>query len=259
MTDNPYAPPKAELDRAPEAPRSSAYIEGTLEGALNGDFQLPPMEILRESRGFASGYKGTILLGAIVLGIPSVMVGIFGQPYAQEDPLTYQLLFTVIGLILSPLTAGLFMLGVRRSVGGEIAFGQIFAHLDRAVPILLASLITTLVSILPTLAFGAATTGLGLLAMNLYTFVLSCLFMFTFPLVIDREMSPFEALGTSARVVFGKLPTVFGYMISFSVILVVFCVVTLMIGVFWALPWTIIASGVAYRRAFGVVRLRDDF
>lgn len=255
---NPYAPPKVSLEAQPEAPRGpSPYIEGTLEGALRGEFELPPLEIFKEARALTKGAMGAIWLAALFLIAVFAFVLFITNYLTEGNQAITNAVSSAVGILLSPVTAGLLMMGVRRSVGATLNAGQVTAYFDRAGTLVLASLVVTLVSGLPSYVLDLdASPALGVLLLP-YNIVVTVCTLFWVPLVIDREMGAFEALSTSARVGLRSFVRVFIFLFVVGLITVGFTLITLGIGVIWLVPWTLLMSGIAYRRAFGVALVRE--
>ena len=71
------------------------------------------------------------------------------------------------------------------------------------------------------------------------------------PLVVEKGMSPWQALETSRKAVTHRWFSVFGFFIVIAIILVVSSI-PLGLGLIWTLPMVMIAYGILYRNMFGV-------
>ena len=69
-------------------------------------------------------------------------------------------------------------------------------------------------------------------------------------LVIDKKMSPWQALETSRKAVTKKWFSFFGLYLCIGLILVV-SAIPLLIGWIWTIPLAIISTGMVYRNLFG--------
>lgn len=75
------------------------------------------------------------------------------------------------------------------------------------------------------------------------------LLIFSFPLIVDRNLGAFQAMSTSARAVFKNMGGVVG-LILVNFVLVLGGYIALCIGVYAAIPVIIAANVVAYRKVF---------
>jgi hypothetical protein len=77
------------------------------------------------------------------------------------------------------------------------------------------------------------------------------LLLFSFPLIVDRNMGAFKAMATSAKAVFKNLGGVSG-MIAVNFVLVLAGYAALCIGVYFVIPIIIASTVVAYRKVFPI-------
>jgi uncharacterized membrane protein len=75
------------------------------------------------------------------------------------------------------------------------------------------------------------------------------LLMFSFPLIVDRNLGALEAVKTSAKAVWGNLGGVAG-LIGVAIILSLFGIITCGIGMYFIMPIMIAGYAVAYRKIF---------
>jgi uncharacterized membrane protein len=75
------------------------------------------------------------------------------------------------------------------------------------------------------------------------------LLMFTFPLIVDRNLGAFEAMKVSARAVLKNMGGVVGMIgVNFALIMVGY--VALCVGVYFVIPIIMAGNVMAYRRVF---------
>ena len=75
------------------------------------------------------------------------------------------------------------------------------------------------------------------------------LLMFSFPLIVDRNLGAFKAMGTSARAVFRNLGGVAGLLLlNFGIVML--GQLALCIGVYFVIPIVVAGNVVAYRKIF---------
>jgi hypothetical protein len=94
--------------------------------------------------------------------------------------------------------------------------------------------------------------------LSIFMVCLHTLLMFAFPLIVDRNLSAWQAMKTSARAVWANLSGVVGlFVVGFALNLLgmmLFC-----IGVYLAIPLIIAANVVAYRRIFPAAANNQNF
>lgn len=173
-----------------------------------------------------------ILLGAMVCGIfYCYLQKIDGKTFQFED------LFKGFNYILPGLVVVLF-----------IVVPMIVVYAGIYFPVLAAILMGSKLS---ESDFMALLTG-SLIVDFIFIVVMVCLhtlLMFAFPLIVDRNLSGWQAMKTSARAVWNNLGGVAGlWAVGFAVNLVglmIFC-----IGVYLTIPILIAGNIVAYRKVF---------
>ena len=82
---------------------------------------------------------------------------------------------------------------------------------------------------------------------------LSIAYVMAIPLVIDRNMGPWEALECSRKAVTKKWFNFFGILIVMSLIAAV-SAIPLGIGLIWTIPMMALVYAIMYRQTFGVSR-----
>jgi uncharacterized membrane protein len=184
-----------------------------------------------------------------------------------------------LGILLGPMMCGIYLCLLRRKRGEPVTFDLLFKGFDYFVQ----SLIATLCQILPVLALlipfyliffigmmssiGSASRADGpppappvmffvlmmvlFAGMVLVLMLVGALFIFTFPLIVDRKLAGLDAVKTSIRAVMGNLGGVIGLLVLnmlLGIVGVLFCYV----GAFLFMPVGLAAWVVAYDRVFGI-------
>jgi len=274
----------SDIYEAPKSELSNTSITtdqfGTIEKGIQGDYKLAVGDVLREAWSLTNGAKKKIHLGMLLylvvyMGISIAaqilfsIIGIAGVGLAMTsaDPslstagavgifVTSMIVGLLIAAISTPLTAGLMMMGVRRSVGAPLPATTVLAYWGRLLPLAIAMIV---MSIIIYLGF------LILILPGLFLSVATCMTML---LIVDKNLGAWAGIMTSIKAVSKRWFTVAG--IIFSVLLinvipmlpfiaavvnqsVVLGLVGLvaMFAYIWILPFTIIAMGVSYRNMFG--------
>jgi hypothetical protein len=182
------------------------------------------------------------------------------------------------GILMGPMMCGIYLCLLSRMRGERIEFGLLFKGFDFFGDALIAALVHVIpiVAILVPLGFGFSigltmflphagarrssydpsalitfviTMGVVFMIACIIVMALSALFMFTYPLIVDKKLSGLDAVKTSARAVMANLGGVLGlFMLNMllSIVGVLFCYV----GAFFVMPIGIAAWAVAYRQVF---------
>jgi uncharacterized membrane protein len=183
-----------------------------------------------------------------------------------------------LGILMGPMMCGIYLCFLNRMRGERIEFGQLFKGFDYFGD----SIIAALAHVVPMLAiifplyfvflFGFAmlapqrgsrrtvddpsalitfliVMGVVFLIAFFIAMAISALFMFSYPLIVDRRLSGLNAVKTSARAVLANFGGVMGLLMLnmlLGIVGVLFCYV----GVFFVMPIGLAAWAVAYRQVF---------
>jgi uncharacterized membrane protein len=182
-----------------------------------------------------------------------------------------------LGILMGPLMCGLYLCLFALMRDEPVEFGLLFKGFDHFVP----SLIATLIQVVPVLivlipayvvfialfvmagatgashreaagpALGVLVAGsMGLfLVIMLVSVVVGVFFAFTYPLIVDRGLSGWDACRTSARAVLANLGGMLG-LVLLNMVLSMVGLLLCYVGAFLVLPIGFGALAVAYRRVF---------
>lgn len=257
----------SEVYKAPEAQLHDKVDVnndyGSLESALAGDYEVRPIELIKEAWSSLKGYMGVFWLAFIIYMVIASIVGVISglivTPVEQQildlkttDPeaslMSLVTPWAVIGqigsqllsiFITTPLMAGLYMISIKRSVGAPIRAEQVVKYYDKAVPLFITTFLMYLFILI------------GLVLFILPGIYLMLAFSFALPLVVEKDMTPMQALNTSRKVLTRKWFSFAG--LSFMCMLTVLVgALALLIGLIWALPVASLAFAMAYRNIVGV-------
>lgn len=127
------------------------------------------------------------------------------------------------------------MMGLFRAVDAPAKYSIAFAYFKYSLPILIAAFLSSLLVIL------------GFLLFVIPGIYLSVAYIFTVPLIIEKDMDFWQAMETSRKAVHQHW-----FKVSFIYALVgIICFISLIplgIGLIWALPFYVVLHGVLYRR-----------
>jgi hypothetical protein len=257
---NPYSVPSSDLmDKA--APGQALSIEE----ALTRGYDFSVFDLLGEAWRKTKGTKGviwggffavfgvmigaqialyliTMLLGAGAFGLAALSGGGDGAAIAGAAGLiVVTILSSLISLaIMYPFMAGFNMIGIRQAAGQPVRFVELFSHFGRTLPLLGAGILMTIATII----------GFALLILpGIY---LSIALMLTIPLVVERKLSPWQAMMVSCKAITQHWFKVFFLFLLMNIILWV-SMLPLGIGMIWTLPMVIVMIGVLYNTIFGVL------
>lgn len=242
---NPYAAPSSSLQQAPSGSQAPS-----IEQALSRGYDFAIGELLGEAWQRVKGTKGIIIGGflvfyAVMFVVSFVlggMLGIFGA--LSESPAAVMVGELLIGVLASalayPFMAGINMIGIRRAADQPISFNEIFSHFGRTLPLMITAVVMMLL------------IYLGMFLLIIPGLYLAIAYMLAIPLVVERGLSPWQALEASRKAISQHWFKTFGLFLLLGLITMV-SVIPLGIGLIWSIPLFVIAMGVLYRTIFGVL------
>ena len=183
-----------------------------------------------------------------------------------------------LGILMGPMMCGIYLCFLRRMRGERVEFSMLFKGFDSFGDGVIAGLvqvIPVMVMFVPLyIAFMIGITmlapesgssravddpnamitfliimGVTFVVVLLFATIISMLFMFSYPLIVDRKLSGFNAVKTSARAVFGNLGGVLGLMML-NVLLGIIGMLLCYIGALFFMPIGMAAWAIAYRQVF---------
>ncbi|MGE8295542.1 MAG: hypothetical protein ACN6PH_08355 [Pseudomonas sp.] len=244
ITPNPYAAPASDLQQSPTGQVPS------IEEALARGYDFSIGELLSESWSKVKGTKGIIIGGFLVFYVVLLaatfilggVVGIFG---ALSDSIALvfvgEILISLLASALAyPFMAGINMVGIRRAAEQPLSFNEIFSHFGRTVPLIITAVVMMLL------------IYLGMFLLLIPGIYLGVAYLLAIPLVVERGLSPWQALEASRKAITQHWFKVFGLFIVLGLIIMV-SAIPLGIGLVWTIPLMVVAMGVLYRTIFGVL------
>jgi len=240
-----YDAPKSNLVAEPE------FVEGygSIEKGMAGDYTFKFGEILSEAWDKTSGAKGTFLLAFLfyiivmaIISVPMEYIKLNLVKSAAEPSLI--IIVTIVGqfianLVLLPIFAGVFILGVRRSVNAPIEAVSIFKYYNKTISLFFTMLLMYVMILL------------GLILLIIPGIYLMVAYFMAMPLVVEKGLSPWQALEVSRKTITHRWFAIFFFSIVVSLIMAV-SMLPLGIGLIWTAPLMMIAYGILYRNMFGV-------
>ncbi len=226
---------------------TSTNDSASIESAIVGNYDFSIGDSLKEGWQRVSGLKGPFWAAAVVVFIFMLVAGLALSAIANVLSLTNGTVGLVAQLLLQlaimaaiyPFMAGIAMLGVRRAVDLPISYQEAFAYFAYVSPLVIAGV---LMSILMTLGF------LLLIIPGIY---LSVAYMFTVPLVVEKNLSAWQAMETSRKAVTRHWFKFFFTLLVMGIIFVL-SAIPLGLGLIWTYPMLVAVMGILYRDTFGV-------
>ena len=130
------------------------------------------------------------------------------------------------------------MTAIRRSVDAPVEFGQLFGYYGMIVPILGVTILQML------------GVYIGMLLLILPGLYLALATSLAIPLKVEKDLGVVDSLVTSVKLVNTRFLNVFALFLiaGIGLVLASFTIV----GVIWALPWTMMVYAITYRQLAGV-------
>jgi len=247
-----YQAPQADL-----ANESTDNEFGSVERAIIGDYKFSIGDIVSEAWEKTSGVKWKVQLALglytlLYIGSALVLGGIFSalgmrevQPELENMPEIFIMIFgggfaesILLMILLIPLGMGLMMLGLRRAVDVPIKVTGIFTPYRSIIPLVITFVLLYVLLII------------GFVLLIIPGIYLSIAYYMAMILVVDKGLSPWQALETSRKAVTKNWFGFFGFTILLFVINLL-GLIPLGIGLIWTIPLSLIAIGIAYRNMFG--------
>ncbi|QDP01188.1 hypothetical protein [Thalassotalea sp. PS06] len=243
-------------------------IGGSPEKAVTGDYEIDVAGTIKEAWKLTQTSKQSVVVALfMILSISMTAFVLFaeamgGFELVLADQGRLFAINMVLTTLLSPLVAGLEMMGISYAIGMQSRPSMIFSFLRKSAYIALTSLIVSCM------------TSLGMQLLLIPGIYLGVALSLTAPLVVEKNLSPNQAIILSlkaTRFQWFKLFQV--YLFAFAITLPVVFIVALLaqsvgvipavvvavLGVTWIAPFFYYLKGILYRQIFGVrMEVLDD-
>jgi hypothetical protein len=167
---------------------SIIQVGGNVENAIKGEYNIDVKGVLSEAWQQTKVNRKTINTGLIIIFSFGLLLTLFGSQLlggAQavlDDPKLSMLLNVAITMAIWPFLAGVEMMGVLNAVGLSTKATFIFSFLKRGSWVALCALLTSLL------------IGIGFELFILPGVFLAVVFSLTIPLVVEKAMTPWQAM-----------------------------------------------------------------
>ncbi|NOQ14093.1 MAG: hypothetical protein GQ583_06390 [Methyloprofundus sp.] len=225
----------------------NSTLSGSIQEGIAAPYDFQVMDVIKEAWQRTSGLKGSVLGAGALIFVALIAISFASMLvldlFSAIDEGLLSVITTLISGILSllsyPFFAGIIMMGLHRAIDAPVSYKMAFSYFSYTLPIIIASLC---ISVLVTLGF------LLLIIPGIY---LSIAYMFTLPLIIDKNMDFWQAMETSRRAASQHWFKLF-FTAALMVIIYLVSVIPLGLGLIWSIPMFIALQGVLYRRIFGI-------
>lgn len=237
-----------------------ATIGGSMDSALNGQYRLSSVDVLKNAAILTTKNLLTFLPAVFLLFAVQIFIVWFslklqiGEPMLLFQALAGELPFTdslfdatqianLTAEVLSvPLYAAVYLLAISNSVGLKVTgnIGHILMKgFQYTVPLTITIMLMSVVQFIGSFIF------------FLLGFYVSLIFSFAIPLVCEKRLVPFKAMQCSAQAVNRKIfPIIQIYLVVFICFLA--SAMTMGIALIWVIPFFFHIKAVLYRDIFGV-------
>ncbi len=242
--DDIYATPRSDLAQTRPSARGGGNIEDAIAGNIDVSMLGTLGEAWRDLKGFklkchiASAIWFVVYLIAMLISLPVI----YGLVAMGADENSASIIGTVVQLIAiaitMPMMAGIMIMGIRHSQRKSVSAGSVLSYFHRAPGAILWYLLYMLM------------ITLGYLLLILPGIYLSFAYMFSLPLMIEKDMGAWEALEVSRKAVTRIWFRAAGFLILIS-LLVTLGMIPLGIPLIWIVPWVSLAFAMLYFKLFG--------
>jgi len=222
---------------------------GSIDKAIAGEYEFSIGSVLSEAWEKTSGSKWAFQLGffyyfLVVIGVVIGLGIIVGSIVTASEEMSAVIFMEIaiqlgVNLIAMPMIMGTVMMGVKRSVDAPISGGMVFNYFSKMLPLFVTMILIYLM------------VFIGFMLFMLPGIYLMIAYYMAMPLVVEKGMSPWQAMETSRKTITHRWFSVFGLFILMVTILTI-SMIPLGLGLIWTLPLAMIAYGIMYRNMFGI-------
>jgi uncharacterized membrane protein len=239
-----YATPASDVSQRPQSERGG----GNVEDAIDGNIEVNMLETLGEAWRGLKGFKlkchiasviwFIVYLLAALITIP-ITIGLAALGTPEDAATVVAWVVQVIAIsITMPMMVGITIMGIRHAQGKSVSAGSIFNYFHRAPAAMLWYVLMTLMIMI------------GYLLLILPGIYLSFAYMFSLPLLVEKDMSPWRALETSRKAVTRIWFRATGFLLLI-ILLLALGSIPLTIPLIWIIPWVTLAYAMLYFKLFG--------
>lgn len=132
------------------------------------------------------------------------------------------------------------MMGIKHIQHQEVAFSDLFSCFNKTGALIITAILMNIMIII------------GFLLFVIPGIYLSVAYLLAFPLIVDRNISPWEALEASRKAISKRWFSVFFWYIALMIIVII-SIIPLGLGLIWTMPMMVMAIIILYRDIFGIM------
>lgn len=239
-----YATPESDLAQNIQCERSGGNIDDAIAGNIDISMLGTLGEAWRDLKGFklkchiATAIWFVVYLLAAFISVP-IIIGLaaFGAD-KNTASIIASLLQSVAIAATMPMIAGITIMGIRHGQKKTVSSGSVFHYLNRILGAIIWYFLMSLMIVL------------GFILLVIPGIYLSFAYMFSLPLMIEKNLTPWQALELSRKVVTRIWFRATGFLLLVSFLLVL-GTIPLGIPLIWIVPWTALAYAMVYFKLFG--------
>ena len=239
-----YATPESNVVQPGRSERGG----GNIEDAIEGNIEVGMIAILGEAWRGLKGFKlkchiataiwFVVYLVAVAISFPvAYALGALGADEGSASIIGLLAQFIAIAATM-PMVVGITIMGIRHSQGKSVSAGSIFNYFHRAPAAILWYFLMTLMIML------------GYLLLILPGIYLSFAYMFSLPLMVEKDLGVWAALEVSRKAVTRIWFRATGFLMLIMLLLTL-GMIPLGIPLIWIVPWVTLAYAMLYFKLFG--------
>ena len=239
-----YATPESDVVQRSTSERGGGNIEDAIDGKIDVNMLAILGEAWRDLKGFklkchiATAIWFVVYLVAVVISFPIIYA--LSALGANEDSASIigSLMQFIAIAVTMPMMVGITIMGIRHSQGKSVSAGSIFNYFHRAPAAILWYFLMTLMIMI------------GYLLLILPGIYLSFAYMFSLPLMVEKNLGVWAALEVSRKAVTRIWFRATGFLLLIM-LLITLGMIPLGIPLIWIVPWVTLAYAMLYFKLFG--------
>lgn len=241
---NIYATPTADVTPRVDSARSG----GKIDAAIAGDIEVSVLQTMGEAWRGLKGFKLKCHIATVIWFLAYLLAILISLPVYPglaaigADEASASIIGSIVQLVAisvtMPMIAGITIMGIRHAQGRSVSAGSILNYFRRAPAAILWYLLTTLM------------ISLGYLLLILPGIYLSFAYMFSLPLMIEKDIGAWRALEISRKAVTRLWFRATGFMLL-GTLLLMLGMIPLGIPLIWIVHWVTLAYAMLYFKLFG--------
>jgi hypothetical protein len=239
-----YATPESDLAQVSR----SEHGGGNIEDAIAGNIEVRMLETFGEAWRGLKGFKLKCLIATLLWFVIYMIAAFINMPILMglmalgADEATATIISGVIQFLAvtatMPMMVGITIMGIRHTQGKSVSSGLIFNYFHRVPGALLWYILMSVLIVI------------GFLLLVLPGIYLSFAYMFSLPLMIEKDIGAWQALEISRKAVTRLWFRATGFLLLI-ILLVSLGIVLLVVPLIWILPWVSLAYAILYFKLFG--------